>query len=421
MPQANPLAQIDQLQRLDLQNQALQQGQATLGLQRVNAVNNMLGTLITKPDLSVSDVTNQLDTMVRNKIISPNEPAAIMQHLQPFANDPEGLRGALKNSYLQSLDHASKMQMGFGQQTVYDNGVARRYGVTNVMDPGRPQFAGGTVQPNFSPMNVPNASSGATDIVPAAKFGQDIGAFNGAVTRGRPQQPQPGAAPGGGSAQPGYGAVPGVPPQLGVDREAYNQDLAASKNLMTSIQPLKQALPLAERLITGPGTKTINDVRSFLITQGVIKPDQKVDERHELDKYLAQTVAASPLASRSDMGTIVSQASNPNTVSQTTPATIALIRNAIAQANLQAASPYAFQGKPDSAGGTSPLGYQQHRGAFIQQQDVDAYKLDTMHTDDARALVQKYAAMDRSDPRRVRFFNSLTNADKAKVISAPGQ
>jgi hypothetical protein len=31
MPQANPLAQIAQLQQLDLQNQALQQGQANLG------------------------------------------------------------------------------------------------------------------------------------------------------------------------------------------------------------------------------------------------------------------------------------------------------------------------------------------------------------------------------------------------------
>jgi hypothetical protein len=143
MPQANPLAQIDQLQRLDLQNQALQQGQASLGLQRVNAVNTMLGTLITKPDLSVSDVTSQLETMVRNKIISPNEPAAIMQHLQPFANDPEGLRGALKNSYLQSLDHASKMQLAFGTPINQEKGGATLYGSRNVMNPGQVTLPGG--------------------------------------------------------------------------------------------------------------------------------------------------------------------------------------------------------------------------------------------------------------------------------------
>jgi hypothetical protein len=144
MPQApNPLTQIGQMQQLDLQNQALQQGQATLGMQRIGAVNNMLGTLITKPDLSISDVTSKLDDMVRNKIIPQNEAPAIMQHLAPVANDREALRGMLKNSYIQTLDHASKMGMAFGAPISQEKGGATLYGSRNVMSPGQVTLPGG--------------------------------------------------------------------------------------------------------------------------------------------------------------------------------------------------------------------------------------------------------------------------------------
>jgi hypothetical protein len=135
MPQApNPLAQIQQMQQLDLQSQALQQGQATLGLQRVTAVNSMLGTLITKPDLSYDDVTSKLDDMVRNRIIPPNEKPAILQHL---SSDPDQLRAQLKNSYIQTLDHASKMGMAFGQPIEFRQGDTTQFGTRSVTAPGQ--------------------------------------------------------------------------------------------------------------------------------------------------------------------------------------------------------------------------------------------------------------------------------------------
>jgi hypothetical protein len=135
MPQApNPLAQIQQLQQLDLQNQQLQQGQANLGMQRVGAVNSMLGTLITKPDLSYDDVTSKLDDMVRNRIIPPNEKPAILQHL---SSDPDQLRAQLKNSYIQTLDHASKMGMAFGQPIEFRQGDTTQFGTRSVTAPGQ--------------------------------------------------------------------------------------------------------------------------------------------------------------------------------------------------------------------------------------------------------------------------------------------
>jgi hypothetical protein len=145
MQQPNPLAQVGPMLDIARSAQALQQQDAALGQTRIAAVKNMLGTLITKPDLQFSDVTDRLTDLVRNNVIPVQEMPAILSNMP---QDSAGLRAKIKQVYAETLDHSNRMQLGFGAQTAINTGGATQFGRTDPMNPGQPQFAGGTTLPN---------------------------------------------------------------------------------------------------------------------------------------------------------------------------------------------------------------------------------------------------------------------------------
>lgn len=168
MQMANPLAQIQALQGLDLQQQQLQQGQANLGENRIGAVKNMIGTLLTKPDLSIDDVNSRLDDMGRNKVIPPQEVATIKSQWAPLANDPAALRAKVKQVYLEVQAHGPRMELGFGQQISRDAGpgAGTQYGTYMPDRPGQVNMPGAVHDPSGT--SVPNQPStvGYTSNIP---------------------------------------------------------------------------------------------------------------------------------------------------------------------------------------------------------------------------------------------------------------
>jgi hypothetical protein len=412
MPQANPLAQIAQVQQLDLQNQALQQGQATLGLQRVGAVNSMLGTLITKPDLSYDDVTSKLDDMVRNRIIPSNEKPAILQHL---SSDPEQLRAQLKNSYIQTLDHASKMGMGFGQPGSIGTGGGTQFFSSNPMTPGvvqRGSYVQHTLSPEAasSPTTIPG-QAGETSTMTRQQFAGPSGTGQGGLAGAFKPPP----------SQPAMPGVPGPGAMFGPSLDAYNTDLRSSSDLAKTIRTSGQALQLADALGTtgtGPGTKPFNDAKAFLESVGITAPNDRVTMRNELDKYLQQTINNSPLAQRSDLGAISTKLGTPNTTEQTNAATRALLRTGIAQAGMDVAVPHAYDWQGNNG---SVAGYLKHKGSFTQGQDQQAYALaqGLMQPTEAKALLDKMNALPAGNAQKQKFFESLANAKKAGLVNLP--
>lgn len=214
--QPNMLAQMGDATNLARGMQALQSQQFDLGKQRALFVQDRLGSLVTKPDLQFSDVTDMVGDMVRNNIIPPSEAPQILQHVP---QDPAQLRASIKQSYTAGLDHVNRMGYTYGNQTTYDNNAGRQYGVTKQDQPGQPQFAGGTFQPKLPdptelqpgpPVRDPNTGAVSQPRLPADMV---MGIARGTHKYGFGPNGQMTIQPVGGSASAPQATVgvPGVP------------------------------------------------------------------------------------------------------------------------------------------------------------------------------------------------------------------
>lgn len=421
VPQTNPLTGIMQATQAAQAATALQQQQFNLGKAKFDFLMNSFGSIAAMENPSFDHVANIAANGVRTGVLTPEDVANTLP--QWGGLDSAQIKRKAADQLQLGASYAEKMAAAYGNTRLIDNG--------NTIVPVKESVRTGGLTPSSgaipralspegasTPTPVTDANGNTTTMTRsqfAGPTGTGQGGFAGAITRGQPRQTQPARpdASGGGTQQPVAPGVPGPGASFGPGLDALNKDYVAANEGMKSIQPLLRALPLAEKLGTtgtGPGTKAWNDAKAFLVSNGFIKPDANVDIRNELDKYLSQAVAKSPLAGRSDMGTLVSQASNPNTTSQTNAATIELIRNGIAQARMDAASSLAY-------GDQNPSGYLKHKAGFAQSQDPQAYRLDMMLAEERAALVRKMADLPSTDPKRKQFFESL-KAAKTVGVSA---
>jgi hypothetical protein len=415
MQQPNPLTQVQPMLDVARSAQALQQQQFELGKQRALFVQDRLGSLATDPDLSIEKAQTMVADMVRNNIIPASEAPQILQH---FPSDPQQLRKSIQQSYATTLDHVNKMNYVYGQPVSANTGGAIQFGVADQRNPGQPRFAGGTTLPNTMS---PGEAATPETMVDAAGNKRQMTRGQALVEKGvNPQAPQLAGAfrqP----AAPGQQGVAAPGATFGPSLEAYNTDMRASSDLAKTIRTSGQALQLADALGTtgtGPGTKPFNDAKAFLESVGITAPNDAVSMRNELDKYLQQTVNNSPLAQRSDMGTLATKLGTPNTTEQTNAATRQLLRTGIAQAGMDAAVPHAYDWHGN---GGSVAGYIQHKGGFTQNQDQQAYALaqGLMKPDEAKTLLDKMNALPNSSAQKQKFFTSLANAKKAGLVNLP--
>jgi hypothetical protein len=422
MQMGNPLAQIQQLQGLDLQNQQLQQGQASLGENRINAVKNMLGTLVTKQDLSIDDVNSRLDDLGRNRVLPPQEVASIKGMWSQFANNPAALQAKVKQVYLETLAHDSRMGMGFGTTVPVSSPAGTNFFSANPMQPGvlRNPAAG-----NAPTTFVPAGTSPGERTAPHQAIAPGGGVINTTVGQNAAaagMNPVTGAPLAGTFGQPGgspQGYAGPNPQQLGSNIKAYTDDMLAAQPMAQTIRDSSIALQLADKLGTtgtGPGTGVINDVRASMESLGITAPNDIVSMRNELDKYLAKNITGSPMAQRSDMGTLAQKLAEPNTATQTNKATRDLLKSKIAQFSMDIATPYAHDIQSD------PYGYLGHKGKFTQSQDQGAYAIaqGLVAPQEAAKKINEMRNLPADNAQRKKFFDSLTNAKKAGLWNLPG-
>lgn len=415
MPQPGGMGQLNDMLSLARNAQGLQQQQFELGKNRALFVADRLGSLYTKPDLSIKDAQDMVGDMVRNQIIPASEAPEILQH---FPQDPVQLRAAIKQSRASALDHINAMNLAFGAPGEQHLG--------DVVQPTMRDVTSGVVRPtgpNFTMGTTPGEKLAPQTVVDASGTPTQTTAAGAAAAKGfnvRTGQPLAGAF-----RQPGQ--VQGIEaPAAGFEKsvEAYHQDLAAAPAIARTIRDSSLALNLIDQLgptDTGPITGDIARFKSALTSLGITPTDDKVAMRQELDKYLARNIVNSPLANRSDLGTLATKAAQPNTDTQTYKATHELLKSNIAQAGMDIAPPFAYdRNAPENKG--SLANYNFHRGGFVQNQDQRAYAImqGTMSPDDARALIAQIKKLPANSAERQRFESSLRNAQKAGVARLPG-
>jgi hypothetical protein len=222
------------------------------------------------------------------------------------------------------------------------------------------------------------------------------------------------------------GALPtGLPPgqgeALAANQGAFVKDQAGAATTLQGLRPLQNALPLLQKMTNtdfGPGSEGFAQVKSALITAGIIGPNTTDTEvRQEANKYLRAYAGQTRTADRSDRALEQALGSNPN-LDLTQGANLALVKNQIAMDRMDAALPVAFEKQfPSPADKTKYLGYKSN---YYQNTDPRAFQFDLMTPQERRAVVDSLGKPD--SPAYQKFARSYALAKQAGIFTpANGQ
>jgi hypothetical protein len=141
------------------------------------------------------------------------------------------------------------------------------------------------------------------------------------------------------------GLAPTAPAEMESSVNQYNAASVNSNNYQQRVFPLKQAAIALQNTDTGPGTETVNHIKSFLLAQTPASLQQylpgvdpeKITSYDESVKYLAQYERNQPGAERSDMAQALAQTANASThINQ--EAAQRVVNNALGLENMQQAA-----------------------------------------------------------------------------------
>lgn len=219
------------------------------------------------------------------------------------------------------------------------------------------------------------------------------------------------------------GMTPGAAEALAANQAEYAADQSRTAQIMASVRPLENALPLVQQLSNanfGPGSKGFADVKAALATAGIIDPNASdVTVRQEVGKYLRAYAGGARAAGRSDEALHTAMASNPN-LDLTQPANLSLLKNQIAMDRMDAALPLAH-------GGENPAVYKSFKSNYYQNLDPKAFQFDLM-TPAERAQVIKKLGDPKPDkngtptnPAYLKFARSYDLAVKTGMITPGAQ
>jgi hypothetical protein len=384
----------------------LQQSQFDLAHKQLSATNQIFGAIAANP---TPETITQAAASLRNLGVPANTIATEMGNISGFMNDPAKVKEWAFNHIARNMSVAEQLQAsGMGApEMMTDN--QRKFPVTvqSGLAPGIGRAGGSPIPVLQSPTELATPRTiqdptGRTTQTTQQGYQEAVGQPAKVVNGG-------GAAPVKPGTMPGVQAAP-----LGNDQgqAALAADLAAAAPKIANTRDLAKAVQLADSLgpnATGPSSETEQRIKEFLVTRGLIDPKASgVVARQELGKYLQRYATNSPVAQRSDMGTLASKASNPN-IDQALPAIAELAKNAIASDRMDAAMPNAF---PKD---TAPADYLRHKGTFMQKQDQAAYRFDFLPQAEQRKLyADRKADLNSNDPAKKeaaeKFMRSLLTA-----------
>lgn len=438
----NTLATIQGIRNAQEQNRLLQLEQQRQGValnsdqidyahKQFDGLSQLIGSLAQDPRIGgpqgPSVVQQYGQNAVRQGFITPQQYQSAMQTMP---QDPAQLPQWLQTLNTQHLDAQQRFTAQYGTPSTISNGsqilpvtVSPITGIRPIaapinetLGPGERSTLVNTTGPNGQPVITPKANiltQAGMNPLTAMPQSAPSGPANQLIPSQQPQAANSapaGNGQGGVIAGPAAGEVEAQTAQATASSNKFSADQQREANFAQDMLPLNKAYQGMKALGTtgtGPGTETMNDVKSFLVSQGIIGPNEDVKNFDEVRKYATQ-LARQNGDTGSDSRLAASFAGNPS-VNISNAAAQDVLKSAISLRKLQNAQVQAF-----SQSGQSPSQYQKFSVQFAKSQDPVAYGFDLM---DPAARVKYYQGLD--DAGKTKFMNSLQTAQSLGLISPP--
>ncbi len=469
---ANPPSFLDvagKLQNLQSGALTLQQQQLNLIKDRFQQVAGQIPGLLSKPDLNQDDIAQFYRRNVANGYITPDQAATKISQLPPTQGMPPAqaaltLKNHMGNELQQAMSTMDALHFHLGGQGEVNTGQQ----IVPTLSSPKPGFAGnqqtgGVVAPQRGiqiqpPPTLPTVSAGAPGQAPRGTP-TILGPAGGPT--GLPSAP--GALPVGpnmtrgniqgmgnvvgidvGPDQPNMGGVStagapnrvptqsftqkpiatGLPPGASEAMQASGQQLASDRLTASSFQrdifPLVKAIPALETLGTkgtGPGTETLTNLRSFILSNVPGATEKNiptwsggtVKDYDEAKKYLTDFVNQTGNSGTNDK-LAAAFAGNPS-IHISNAAAIDVAKSALALRRMKQAQLLNFEqsGLPESE-------YSRWNAQTTNQLDPRAFGVDMMKPEAKQKLL---ASLNKNAIEKANFEKSLQIAQKHNFITPP--
>lgn len=395
-----------------------------------NGLSLMLGSLAQDPRIGSADgpalVQQYANNAVKQGWLSQDQAATA---LQTMPQDPAQIPQWLQTINTQVLDGQSRFSAIYGSPGTISNGSQVLPVATSPITGVRPIAApiDATLSPTERSELVPTTDSqGRTVMVtkgnlltqsgvnpmtakPEARANQLMLSPNAGDTQ-KLVPPQNDNPQGGVVTSPSAGRLQAQTQAAVTSAQRYAEDASRESNFQQNIIPLQKAYEAVKSLGTtgmGPGSEQLNEIRSFLVSRGVLNPSDELKSFDEARKYLTQAARAN-----GDTGTndklAAAFAGNPNLGISNAAATDVL-KTSLSLSRLQNAQVRAFQST-----GQGEENYSKWSNTWNSEQDPVAYGFDLMEPAQRAKYIK---GLDK--PGRERFVKSLSTAVNLGLVQAP--
>lgn len=435
----SPLDMAGKLGSLQQQQQQIQSGAIQIDKQKLDLVsqhmavaNHELSILANDPDLTQAKVTDTLNRIAK----TTDMPAPVYQKMhEEYAaagNDPAKLKQTVDLNLRRGMSVAEQLNNQYGSPAMINNGQTTTPAqISQQKGTVLPMGVAPAVRPALQQQIPPTAETVNTDRSSPSYGGKS---FVGPQPSALPVAPRTTGPTGptvrrtdlepttfndrfpnriATSLPPGAGEAVGIGAKAGAEAAAQGRHRASMFN--REVFPLNQAIPALEKLGpkgTGPGTETINHLKSFAISNipGVKESDFNgtVADYDKAKKYLTDFVNQTGSSGTNDK-LAAAFAGNPS-VGISNAAAVDVAKSALALRRMQQAEDIAFEksGLPDED-------RQKFAIRFNQEQDPRAYGADVMGKEKLGKLIKSMSPTELAT-----FKKSLEMAHDTKAMPPIG-
>ena len=439
--QQNFLDTAAKLQGLESNKIGIDQQKLKLANEHFNIVNQTLGTLLYKPDVSAKDIIDESQKLVKLGLMTPDHFSQFVSSIPSgtqLQKNPNAIRDYLTITRNRAISNMEALNWYGGQgQGFVDTGNAK---VPFNVQQGVIKPTGGPI-PTQLPVTTPgfNPAQNREQPIGSPSFPPGNAGPSGGFPGQGPLNPKPvQTIPVGRNALPvqepqqaqnfndrfnqATGVMPGSPPfgtrqASDIAGAASGEALAKARNQAANFQrdvfPLAQAIPALEKLGTkgtGPGTETINHIKSFVLSNvpGVKESDFNgtVADYDKAKKYLTDFVNQTGNSGTNDK-LAAAFAGNPS-VHISNAAAQDVAKSALALRLMQQAQYLEFEksGKPDSE-------FSRWIAQKNNQLDPRAFGVNYMSPDSKRKLLEQ---LNKNPKEKELFEKSIQIAHDAGYI-----
>lgn len=467
MKDVNPYEQTNNLLNTVAKAQEVKRGaigldmaKFDLAMKNVGAVNSTIAGLLGDPEVGKADMSKKIidatTRLVKDNIYSAQH---VTEALRTMPTDPAQQANWLRNIYSQTQSAAERGQSFFGtpqgvsdqagtnivQVPGYPGLPARQRGyIANQLPPTTPAVQGDPTKPNYGaggyvgpagppglqpPPGFPSAPAPRAGTMPAtpeaparavvpstAKVVGDREAVASGLYEGAtPAQRVAGAHE---AAKPMSSLPPDVSAARAGATQGYSDMMAAAGKFAQRVNPLRQAIPLLEKMKEtdiGPTSERWNDIKSTAQTLGAGKiiggiDPEKIRDYNELKKYFNQYTAqaAATMGPKTNEGLATAVTSNPNVNMDKLSATD-LSKIALGVERMQQAGALEFNDLVQS-GKAQPGDFNRFMLKWGTEQDPRAFVYDIMDRK-AQDKVKKLPASERA-----KVAEGMRIAEKWKLL-----